>query len=204
MVIPPAPFVKQCVNPNIVISSFLPATTQLCESGQGIADTWSNKLQGKECVSCNEIYEDAEERKEAGKGEQAYDVHVARSICSDDQLEGDNKYWQTNVIILVATMISIIVLCTVYEVFKNKEIANQRKIDVEIQTGRRKSVQEEGDEAPDTERQLMKTPDTDKTDQSIDTGAKKASRVKAGDQSVMQDDEDFSDSEDVTINASSK
>lgn len=71
------------------------------------------------------------EREESGDGDQSYDVHVARSLCSDAQLNGDNKHWQLNVIIIVITMVAIIAICTVYEAFKNKEIADARKVEFE-------------------------------------------------------------------------
>jgi len=83
MEIPPAEFIKECLNPAVVVTSFSPCSTERCESGHGIADTFTNKLQGKECKHCSEIYDAAKEREEAGEGEQAYDIHVARSLCSD-------------------------------------------------------------------------------------------------------------------------
>jgi hypothetical protein len=93
MVIPPAPFIEECLDPSVVITSYNPSSTQKCDYGFGVADVFTNKLQGKDCVSCKDIYDDAMEREEAGEGDQAYDKHVARSLCDDSHLEGDNKYW---------------------------------------------------------------------------------------------------------------
>ena len=63
------------------------------------------------------------QREDQGDGEQPYDVHVARSLCDDKTLTGDNRYWQINILVLILTVIAIIVLCTIFEVYKNREIA---------------------------------------------------------------------------------
>lgn len=88
--------------------------------------------------------------------------------------------------LLVITMISIIVLCTVYEVYKNKEIAQQRAIEQEVlekaQQAKVSADMDKTEDAPDTERQMLSDNVGDK---SVEMGAKKASRVKAGDHSVI-------------------
>jgi hypothetical protein len=38
--LPPAQFIQECIDPNIVITSFRPAKTQTCPAGSGIADTF--------------------------------------------------------------------------------------------------------------------------------------------------------------------
>lgn len=82
--------------------------------------------------------------------------------------------------------------------FKNKEIAATRKTELEKDEAKALkktdvSAEDGVTEPADTERQLISNAEVDKTDPSIDPGAQKASRVKPGDQSVVQDDEDFSD-----------
>jgi hypothetical protein len=61
-------------------------------------------------------------------------------------------------------MISIIVLCTVYEVFKNREIANARKEMLESKEVSKGDTQvhEQGDDAaPETDRPLVNDRTTD-------------------------------------------
>jgi hypothetical protein len=63
--------------------------------------------------------------------EQTYDIHVARSLCSDAELEGTNMYWQANLMVMIFFLIAVIVLCSMYEMFKNREIAAEREKEAE-------------------------------------------------------------------------
>jgi hypothetical protein len=87
-------------------------------------------------------------------------------------------------VILLATLISIIILCSIYEAFKNAEITDARKQE-EAAEENRQAKNQVGDEAPDTERQLVSDITQDDGRRDSDVGAKKASRVKTGDHSVI-------------------
>lgn len=92
-------------------------------------------------------------------------------------------------IVIVFFMIATIVLCTVYEAHRNRELAEIRAME-EAAKNRPKGSHVEESTDGETERQLMDE------EQRKDMGvAQKASRVKTGDHSVIQDDEDFSDSD---------
>lgn len=117
---------------------------------------------------------------------------------------------------MVFFMIAIIVLCSLYELFRNREIAAQREHELEMEKSKGTAVQDdtagktEGDlETPrtggaETERNLL-NPEPEapqpvdlkaEAPQPIENGGAaqpKASRVQGGDHSVIQDDEDFSD-----------
>jgi 5,10-methenyltetrahydromethanopterin hydrogenase len=135
-------------------------------------------------------------------------------------LEGDNKYWQLNIIILVSLVIGIIILCAVFEVQKNNEIALARERELAAAEAKRNRPVKEVvisessehqepnqvievyepyqvvEEVPaiNTDRELLAD---NTTDRDSDIGAKKATRVNVGDHSVVQEDEDFSSSQDA-------
>jgi len=126
-----------------------------------------------------------------------------------------------NIIILVALVIGIIILCAVFEVQKNNEIALARERELAAAEAKRNRPVKEVvisessehqeqqvvevyepyqvvEEVPaiNTDRELLADNTTDR-DSTIDIGAKKATRVNVGDHSVIQDDEDFSSSQDA-------
>ena len=140
----------------------MPARAEMCPSGYGIANSFANKLQGKECEHCKDIYDNAINRQEEGQIEQTYDIHVARSLCSDATLQGSNKYWQLNIMVLVFFLIAVIALCLVYEVFRNREIALTNQV-VDAQKGGSSNNNDQTidtartNDNADTERKLVKS-----------------------------------------------
>lgn len=52
--------------------------------------------------------------------EQKHDLFVARSLCHEDILKGE-EWWDANIIIIIVFIVALIVLCALYELMKAKK-----------------------------------------------------------------------------------
>ena len=76
------------LEPKTIIRSYKPAMTMNCADKYGSGNTFVNKLQSKSCMHCKQIHDAALLREKQTGVEQHYDIFVAYSLCSYQDLEG--------------------------------------------------------------------------------------------------------------------
>jgi flagellar biosynthesis/type III secretory pathway M-ring protein FliF/YscJ len=65
--------------------------------------------------------------------EQKHDLFVARSLCHEDILKGE-EWWDANIIIIIVFVVALIVLCALYELMRAKKNKDQADRDGESPT----------------------------------------------------------------------